>query len=106
MLDLTDEQRCLVDRILRKVLPDNAEIMIYGSRVTGKARPYSDLDIMVKASNPLTLVQLSELQEYFSESDLPFLVDITDWHSINNDFKARISEDSIHFRQEPNGWLA
>lgn len=98
MLDLTDEQKNQVDRILKKVLTDDAEIMIYGSRATGKARPYSDLDIMIKASKPLTLVQLSDLHEYFSESDLVFQVDITDWYNINEDFKTQISKDAIPFR--------
>lgn len=97
MLDLTDEQKSQVDEILKKVLPDNAEIMVYASRGTGKARPYSDLDIMIKASNSLTLIQLSKLHEYFSESDLTFQVDITDWHNINNDFKAHISDEAVPF---------
>ena len=95
MLDLTQEQRRLIEGIIFSVFSKDVEISIYGSRVTGKARPYSDLDILLKASAPLSLEQMAEIKDKFSESNLPFLVDITDWNNISNDFKERITTESV-----------
>jgi len=49
--------------------------LVFGSRATGDARPYSDLDIAL-AGDPLPLVELGELQADLEESDLPIRVDV------------------------------
>lgn len=51
------------------------EPMLFGSRVTGTARRYSDLDIGL-AGEPLPFNQLGALQEVFEESDLPIRVEV------------------------------
>jgi hypothetical protein len=39
--------------------------------------------------------QLAEINDKLSESDLPFLIDILDWHNISEDFRKRITEDAV-----------
>jgi hypothetical protein len=43
-----------------------------GSRVVGKARRYSDLDLAIITSTPFTLTSRAALAEAFSESDPPW----------------------------------
>lgn len=49
---------------------------IFGSRAKGTAKLYSDLDIALVAKEPISLEALSLLEEDFTESELPFKVDI------------------------------
>ncbi len=55
-----------------------ATVVAFGSRVTGGARPWSDLDLAVFGDAPLTLRALGRLRDAFEESTLPFRVDVCD----------------------------
>ena len=57
---------------------------MFGSRATGRARRYSDLDLAIDAGRRLTLDEIAGLAEAFSDSDLPYKVDLADWHNIED----------------------
>lgn len=90
MLDLSPEQLRLTREILRSSVP-GLPVWAFGSRVTGNARKYSDLDLAVGGDKPLPLAVLAELEDGFSESDLGFRVDVVDWASASEEFKAAIA---------------
>lgn len=92
-LDLTADHRRLVLDILDACVPAEAEVWVFGSRATGKARRYSDLDLAIDAGQPLEPGKLGELSEAFSESDLPYRVDIVDWRRISPEFRELIASD-------------
>ena len=46
MLDLSDQQLQQVREVLQKYVPD-CEVWAFGSRINGKARSYSDLDLVI-----------------------------------------------------------
>lgn len=56
----------------------------------GNAKTYSDLDLAIIGESPLSLETLANLTEAFSESDLPWKVDIVDWAVTNDAFKQVI----------------
>ena len=60
-----------VRRILRQHLP-GCEVRAFGSRVTGQAKPWSDLDLAVVGPTTIHWNDLGKLTEAFQESDLPF----------------------------------
>ncbi len=74
-IDITFEHWKMVKEILEKNVLEY-DVYAFGSRVTGKARPYSDLDLAVMTEQPLSSGQYSSLRDDFSESDLPWKVDI------------------------------
>lgn len=77
----------LVQTILQKHLPNHV-VWAFGSRVHGRhLKPFSDLDLVIRTKQPLDLERYCELKEAFSESDLPFKVDIVDWTSLSENFK-------------------
>jgi len=94
-VDLQPEHRRLVLGILRSNLPPGATAWVFGSRASGRARRYSDLDLTIDAGRPLTLDQLAILGEAFGESDLPFKVDVVDWHGISDAFRERIAAQRV-----------
>lgn len=89
MIDLAPEHLQVIKRILKRHLPGR-EIWVFGSRATGCAKKYSDLDLAVIGSVPLTLAQLALLEHELDESELPFKVDIVDWASIDGSFREII----------------
>lgn len=91
MIHVTPEQRRVVEDILRRFVP-HARVVVFGSRVTGKLKPFSDLDLAIDAQDPLSLDTLAALRDAFSESNLPFRVDIVDQSTVSDEFKRVIAE--------------
>jgi len=87
MIDLEPRHLELVISLLRERIPAGYEVRAYGSRVTGKAQRFSDLDLAVAGPNPLDCKTLESLRDAFSESDLPILVDIRDWATASPGFR-------------------
>ncbi len=84
---LTNQQTDEVCDILRSVLmqspiktPESRTVKawVFGSRATGWARPYSDLDILISSPTPLDWRARADLQDAFEASNLPFRVDVVE----------------------------
>jgi predicted nucleotidyltransferase len=78
-----------IQAILRRYIP-NREVWAFGSRVTGSVKPFSDLDLAIIGSTPLPAPILADLKDAFSESDLPFKVDLVDWAETQKNFRKII----------------
>ena len=91
MIDMTDAQSEEVKRILLEHVPE-CEVRAFGSRVTGRAKPWSDLDLALIGQQPLGFRRLGLLKEAFQESTLPFRVDVLDWHETSPSFQAIIDQ--------------
>jgi predicted nucleotidyltransferase len=94
MLDLSPRDLAIVQDILRKHVPDH-EVWAFGSRTKGTARRYSDLDLAVITNAPLSLGIRGDMAEDFSESDLPFRVDILDWSTTRDNFQRIVEQDRV-----------
>ena len=77
--------------ILRKHVP-GCEVRAFGSRIDGSARKYSDLDLAVVGEGPLSFETMDNIKEAFSESDLPIIVDVLDWHVVSEEFRLLIEK--------------
>lgn len=80
---LSPQQAQTVCQILRGVLggsvgSENLQAWVFGSRATGRARPYSDLDILISRPQPLDWRARANLTDAFEASNLPFRVDIVE----------------------------
>ena len=84
----------IVREILVRHVPGH-EVWAFGSRVKGPAKPYSDLDLAVISERPLPFDVLGRLAEDFSESDLPWRVDVVDWAATSELFKKIIERDKV-----------
>ncbi len=86
------QHRPIVLGVLWAHLPPGSRVWVFGSRATGRARRYSDLDLAIDAGRPLTLDETAGLAEDFSESDLPYRVDVVDWRAIDERFRRAIAD--------------
>lgn len=93
-IDIQPAHWAIVRDILRRFVPQHT-VWAFGSRVTREARPYSDLDLAVIATEPLSLDLTGALAEAFSESDLPWTVDIVDWAALGEPFRRSIERDHV-----------
>ena len=91
MIEMNPAQLEEVKRIpLQHVL--DCEVRAFGSRVTGRVKPWSDLDLALVGEQPLGFRRLGLLVEAFQESTLPFRVDVLDWHETSSSFQAIIAQ--------------
>lgn len=81
MIDLEDHHLAAVRGILRAFLPGR-EVRAFGSRVSGRARRYSDLDLVIMGDRSLPISTLEDLRDAFAASDLPMTVEVLDWHGL------------------------
>jgi predicted nucleotidyltransferase len=94
-LALRPEHERLVQRILSERLPPGVTVRVFGSRSRGSNKPYADLDLALKGGEPLSLAVLTDLAEAFSESGLPFKVDLVDWRSLGPAMQAAVDSDGV-----------
>ena len=93
-IDVAPEDYATVTAILARLLP-GVEVRAFGSRVTGRIRRGSDLDLALMTDRPLSLDTRADLRDAFSESTVPFRVDILDWAETSESFRALVLENSV-----------
>ena len=93
MINLKSKDLDTLQAIFRDYCPD-AEIWAYGSRVNGDSHSGSDLDLAVKSFND-SKKRLWELKELLAESNITFLIDITDLGSLPSSFQDEIKKSYI-----------
>ena len=94
MIDLDANSLALIKKILKKHLP-NTEVKAVGSRVTGRAKQFSDLDLVVMSDQVIAIEKMNALKFEFSNSDLPILIDVVDWNAISDEFREKIYSDCV-----------
>jgi predicted nucleotidyltransferase len=89
MIKATQAQLLIISGILAAHAP-GVEVRAFGSRVDGKPKDYSDLDLALVGPAKLDAAVMESLREAFEESDIPFRVDILDWYAISEEFQKVI----------------
>lgn len=89
MIDLAPQHLSIVKHILQEMVP-GVSVFAFGSRVTGRAKQHSDLDLGLEAQRAMDWQQMARLREAFEESNLPIRVDVIDWAACSPAFKANV----------------
>jgi len=99
LIHLTGAHYAILAPLLELYAPDQG-VLVFGSRATGKVKPYSDLDLCLMDEEPLSPEAIAGLHLAFEESDLPFRVDVVEWATLSDSFKAVVKRDGILLRAE------
>jgi type I restriction enzyme S subunit len=87
-----------ISETIRKFFPKNEyKILIFGSYPRKSANEFSDIDIAIKGSNKLPLLQWQLMEEEFSESELPKKVDLVDYQRVAKSFQKIIDSEGVDF---------
>jgi predicted nucleotidyltransferase len=92
MIDLDEKYLDEIRWILTGKVPD-CEVRAFGSRLEGKAKKFSDLDLVLVGGEKLNWRRIELLKDAFSSSDIPIIVDVIDWHAISDEFRAIIENN-------------
>ncbi len=95
-IDARPDHLEIIRAIMHRHVPER-NVWAFGSRVTWTAKAYSDLDLVILGDEPLDLGVLASLKEDFSESDLPWKVDVVDWASTSESFRKIIRKNKVEF---------
>jgi type I restriction enzyme S subunit len=93
-IDMAPDHLRIVRAIVSRHVP-HVPVWVFGSRARGGAKPWSDLDLAVITTEPLPLTVSAALAEAFSESDLPWRVDVVDWATTSDAFRKIIERDRV-----------
>ena len=100
MLHVDPRHLQAVQKILAEIIPDRT-LWVFGSRAHGvNLKPYSDLDLAVMGDQPLELSTSVRLKDAFSESNLPFKVDIVQWCELDETFKDIIRKNYVELKSK------
>jgi type I restriction enzyme S subunit len=91
----------IVNDILQRWVPEY-EVWAFGSRVNGNVKPYSDLDLVIIGNQPLSLHISAQLDEAFSQSDLPWRVDVVNWATTSEAFRNVIARHKVVLQPHDN----
>lgn len=106
-IDIRPDHWEIVRDILCKFVPEY-EVWAFGSRAKWTAKAYSDLDLAVISDKPLPIQISANLADAFSDSDLPWKVDVVDWATTNELFRRVIEKEKVTIQKhqsKASGWL-
>lgn len=92
MIELTSQQLEIIQNILREEIPQHT-VSVFGSRTKKSTKQFADLDLLVRGRDRLSLEKLASLKNRFSESNLPFRVDIVDEQDTSEEFLKTIKSN-------------
>ncbi len=81
-----------IHKIIKKYLP-NAKIYVYGSYVNGNFNVSSDLDILIKNKQKISLTKYGKIINAIEDLPTMRMVDIVDFHMASKDFLEVILPD-------------
>ncbi len=93
-LALSELQARTLRNIVDRVLP-GAVVWVFGSRATGRARPFSDVDLLITHPATLSWAERAELSDAFEASDLPFRVDVVDAAGLAPGMAERVAAERV-----------
>ena len=93
-IDIRSDHFQIVREILKLHL-DGHQVWVFGSRAQVAAKKTSDLDLCIKGKDLISLKLLADLRGDFSESNLPYKVDVVDWYAISDSFKKIVERNKV-----------
>ena len=80
--------------VISALMPD-VKIYLFGSRARGTNRPMADIDIALDGGKELSRADVDEIKSMFKESNIMYVIDVVDFHSITELMQKQILEDRV-----------
>lgn len=99
-IQISDHDWRLAQKILAEQVPE-LEVWAFGSRTSGCAKPYSDLDLALITAQALTFAKLADVTHAFESSDMTIRVDVMDWANSSEAFRQIVSRHKVVVQTAP-----
>lgn len=88
-----------IKKLLQEYFGDlgDAKAYLFGSRATGKYKPFSDIDIAIKSRAINLNEKIALFQEAWEKSNLPYRADISSWKELYKPYLPKIRKEKIPF---------
>ena len=88
---MSPAQWALLDTLVIQPLRDlGAEVYLFGSRVSGRHHPHSDVDLLYRVSRPLPAGVIARITEAIEESRFPFKVDLVNEKDLAESYRKNV----------------
>ena len=94
-IDIRSDDLRIVWDVLRRHLPADVRVWVFGSRASWMTKDSSDLDLAVEGDSEIGPGTLSALEAAFEDSDLAYAVDIVDLNRINERFRRIVQQQRV-----------
>ena len=98
MFGLAPKDLITIENLLIQPLKkEHCQLFVFGSRARGDHQKFSDLDVLIVASDNLEKIKahLSLIQEQLEESELPIKVDIVLEQELAHSYRTNVLKDMI-----------
>jgi predicted nucleotidyltransferase len=99
-LDVRRDHLTIIANILKQNVPDH-RVVAFGSRSSGKASNTSDLDLCIMSDERIPFEILAQLRDAFSESNIPYRVDVVVWSTLAPDFREIVLNNCCDVQTVP-----
>ncbi len=96
-VDIRPDHLQIVQDILHMHLPLGVKVRVFGSRANWTTKDSSDLDLALEGENRLNHKLLGTLKDAFTDSTLPYTVDVVDFQRIGDSFRQIVEAQSVPF---------
>ena len=96
MIQLSAKHQGIVEGVIKEQLTTQ-KVFVFGSRAKNEARQFSDLDLCI-AGEKLSFSQMVKLKNAFTESDLPYFVDILQEQNLSKKMFESIKKDFVELK--------
>lgn len=88
----------IIKNTILEVLPEDTEVFLFGSYVTGDFTRSSDIDVGINSKKKVDKGKLQMINEKIEESIVPFNVDIVDFSKTKKEFDKVALAEVIKWR--------
>ncbi len=94
MNELDEKTKQKIIAVILALMPD-VKIYLFGSRARGTNRPMADIDIALDGGKELSRADVDEIKSMFKESNIMYVIDVVDFHSITELMQQQILKDRV-----------
>jgi len=98
MIAVSPSEMEIILEIIEKHVPC-CHVLAFGSRFKGTHSDASDLDLAVVSEDKLDIFVIERMKDDFMESDIPYKIDILDYHKVSPAFREIIDAGHEIIRQ-------
>ncbi len=80
---------------IKSIIDKKFRVFLFGSRARNTNLKYSDIDLCLRGDTVIPDIEMGNFKEHFQQSNIPYMVDLVDYHAISQGFREQIEKDWV-----------